>query len=47
MVEENKGSAGIENMDEENQSQRELQKQNVEDMLKKVNMLVTIKVINF
>lgn len=47
MVEENKGSAGIENMDEENQSQRELQKQNVEDMLKKVNMLVTIKVNNF
>lgn len=47
MVEENKGSAGIENMDEENQSQRELQKQNVEDMLKKVNMLVIIKVINF
>lgn len=47
MVEENKGSAGIENMDEENQSQRELQKQNVEDMLKKVNMLVVIKVINF
>lgn len=46
MVEENKGSEGIENMDEENQSQRELQKQNVEDMLKKVNMLVTIKVIN-
>lgn len=47
MVEENKGSEGIENMDEENQSQRELQKQNVEDMLKKVNMLVIIKVINF
>lgn len=47
MVEENKGSAGIENMDEENQSQRELQKQNVEDMLKKVNMLVIIKVIKF
>lgn len=47
MVEENKGSSGIENMDEENQSQREQQEQNVEDMLKKVNMLVTIKVNNF